>query len=224
MAGAPREPGLAHAANALRSHPTTRQKTAPLCDGAPAQTRRAENGLVLHRETLARLAQLMQQEGHPYVIFAGGMSGPEKDAAVERFRVEVPLLLCTGVRCEGRNLQFCNTLVNFDLPWTPMTIEQRMDAARIGQTRDVFVFNLPCVHAREEVLSILDEKINMFEMVVGEIDAILGEMSEEQELRRAGCSRPGLETTETERTSAFTALGEQLAAAKGQYEAVQGFG
>ena len=54
------------------------------------------------------------------------MSGPEKDAAVERFRVDVPLLLCTESGGEGRNLQFCNTLVNFDLPWNPMTIEQRI--------------------------------------------------------------------------------------------------
>lgn len=177
---------------------------------------------VYHRETLARLAQLMQQEGQPYMMFEGGMSGPEKDAAVERFRAEVPLLLCTESGGEGRNLQFCNTLVNFDLPWNPMTIEQRIGRLhRIGQTRDVFIFNLAVRGTlEEEILSILDEKINMFELVVGEIDAILGEMSEEQDFTELVFTA-WVETTETERTSAFAALGNRLAAAKGQYEAVK---
>jgi SNF2 family DNA or RNA helicase len=156
------------------------------------------------------------------VLFEGGMSGPEKDAAVERFRAEVPLLLCTESGGEGRNLQFCNTLVNFDLPWNPMTIEQRIGRLhRIGQTRDVFIFNLAVRGTlEEEILSILDEKINMFELVVGEIDAILGEMSEEQDFAELVFTA-WVETTETERTAAFTALGERLAAAKGQYEAVK---
>jgi hypothetical protein len=72
----------------------------------------------------------------------------------------------------------------------------------------------------EEVLRILDEKINMFELVVGEIDAILGEMSEAQDFTELVFTA-WVETTETERTAAFTALGERLAAAKGQYEAVK---
>jgi superfamily II DNA or RNA helicase len=197
-------------------------KERALCDVLRRNPEEQKMVFVHHRETLARLAQLMQQEGHPYGIFEGGMSGPEKDAAVERFRVEVPLLLCTESGGEGRNLQFCNTLVNFDLPWNPMTIEQRIGRLhRIGQTRDVFVFNLAVRGTlEEEVLSILDEKINMFELVVGEIDAILGEMSEEQDFAELVFTA-WVETTETERPSAFTALGEQLAAAKGQYEAVK---
>ena len=149
----------------------------------------------------------MEQEGQPYVIFEGGMSGPEKDAAVERFRVDVPLLLCTESGGEGRNLQFCNTLVNFDLPWNPMTIEQRIGRLhRIGQTRDVFIFNLAVRGTlEEELLALLDEKINMFELVVGEIDAILGEMSEDQDFAELVFTA-WVETTETERTAAFTAL------------------
>jgi superfamily II DNA/RNA helicase len=71
------------------------------------------------------------------------MTGIEKDRAVEKFRNEVPLFLCTESGGEGRNLQFCNTMVNFDLPWNPMSIEQRIGRIhRIGQTRDVFIFNL----------------------------------------------------------------------------------
>jgi SNF2 family DNA or RNA helicase len=52
------------------------------------------------------------------------MSVPRKDAAVEAFREQVPVLLCTKSGGEGRNLLFCNTLINFDIPWNPMAIEQ----------------------------------------------------------------------------------------------------
>jgi superfamily II DNA or RNA helicase len=193
-----------------------------LCDLLQRNPDEHKMVFVHHRETLARLAQVMQQEGHPYVLFEGGMSGPEKDAAVEHFRTDVPLLLCTESGGEGRNLQFCNTLVNFDLPWNPMTIEQRIGRLhRIGQRRDVFIFNLAVRGTlEEELLSILDEKINMFELVVGEIDAILGEMSEEQDFD-ALVFTAWVETTETERPAALSALGERLAEAKGQYEAVK---
>lgn len=65
--------------------------------------------------------------------------------------------------------------MNFDIPWNPMAIEQRID--RIGQAREVFVFNLVAAGTIEDaVLRILDEKINMFELVVGEVGAILGEV------------------------------------------------
>ena len=95
----------------------------------------------------------------------------------------MPLLLCSESGGEGRNLQFCNTLINFDIPWNPMAIEQRIGRIdRIGQTREVYVFNLATAGTIEDaVLRILDEKINMFELVVGEVGAILGEFEEQQD-------------------------------------------
>ena len=102
---------------------------------------------------------------------------------MEAFRDQVPVLLCTESGGEGRNLQFCNTLINFDIPWNPMAIEQRIGRIdRIGQTREVFIFNLVTAGTIEDaVLRILDEKINMFELVVGEVGAILGEVDEQQD-------------------------------------------
>ncbi|MGH9839371.1 MAG: DEAD/DEAH box helicase [Blastocatellia bacterium] len=177
---------------------------------------------VHHRETLARLAELARQEAIAYVTFDGSMSGPEKDAAVMRFRDEVPLLVCTESGGEGRNLQFCNTLINFDLPWNPMTIEQRIGRIhRIGQTRDVFVFNLAMKGTLEDqVLRILDEKINMFELVVGEIGEIMGEMSEEEDFADLVFAA-WVETTEAERETAFEQLGDRLVEAKQQYQEVK---
>jgi superfamily II DNA or RNA helicase len=177
---------------------------------------------VHHHETLERLAQLVEGEAIPFVRFEGAMSGPEKDASLARFRREVPLLLSTESGGEGRNLQFCNTLVNFDLPWNPMAIEQRIGRIhRIGQTREVFIFNTVVRGTLEEhVLRILDEKINMFELVVGEIDQILGEMDDEGEFAET-VFRAWVETTEAERENTFDQLGERMAQAKQQYDSVK---
>lgn len=177
---------------------------------------------VQHRDTLTRLTHVLQHAGHQAVVFDGSLSGPEKDAVIARFRTEVPILLCTESGGEGRNLQFCHTLVNFDLPWNPMTIEQRIGRLhRIGQTSEVFIFNLAVRGTLEdEMLAILDEKINMFELVVGEVDAILGELSEEHDFSEL-IFTAWVEATAADRAAALAALGEQLAAAKGQYDAVK---
>jgi superfamily II DNA or RNA helicase len=68
------------------------------------------------RETLARLAELLAQHGVDFARFDGSLSGPEKDRAIAEFREVVPVLLCTESGGEGRNIQFCNTLINFDVP------------------------------------------------------------------------------------------------------------
>jgi SNF2 family DNA or RNA helicase len=78
---------------------------------------------VHYRETLDHLADLMAREGVAFACFEGGLSGPDKDAAIAEFRERVPVLLCTESGGEGRNIQFCNTLINFDVPWNPMAIE-----------------------------------------------------------------------------------------------------
>ena len=177
---------------------------------------------VHHRDTLARLAAVLDQAAMPYALFEGAMSGPEKDHAITRFRDAVPLLLCTESGGEGRNLQFCNTLINFDLPWNPMAIEQRIGRLhRIGQQREVFIFNLVVRETVEEhILRLLDEKINMFELVVGEIDAILGEMHDTPDFAEL-VFQAWVETTTATREAAFAELGERLVEAKNQYEAAK---
>ena len=177
---------------------------------------------VHHRDTLAQLDLSLRERGMAFVRFDGTMSGPQKDAAIEAFREQVPILLCTESGGEGRNIQFCNTMINFDLPWNPMVIEQRIGRIhRIGQLRAVFIFNLVVRDTVEDhVLTILDEKINMFELVVGEVDAILGEMEDQREFAEMVFSA-WVGTTEQQRTEAFLALGEQMTSAKRRYEDVK---
>jgi SNF2 family DNA or RNA helicase len=177
---------------------------------------------VHHRDSLVHVAELLKRRGMAHATFDGSKTGPAKDAAVEAFRDAVPVLLCSESGGEGRNLQFCNTLINFDIPWNPMAIEQRIGRIdRIGQTREVFVFNLATSGTIEdEMLRILDDKINMFELVVGEVGAILGEIDEDQDFSRLVLDA-WLESTADAPRQAFAALEERLVNARRQYDGVK---
>jgi superfamily II DNA or RNA helicase len=170
------------------------------------------------RATLARVGEHLAEAGLAFARFDGSLSGPDKDAAIAEFRERVPILLCTQSGGEGRNIQFCNTLINFDVPWNPMAIEQRIGRIdRIGQDREVFVFNLVTRGTlEEEVLALLEEKISMFELVVGEVGAILGALEEERELPDL-VLEAWLETTEAARAEAFAAIGARLEDASRQH-------
>lgn len=181
----------------------------------------AEKKLVFvrYRETLDHLGALLAGEGIAFARFEGTLSGPEKDAAIAHFREQVPVLLSTESGGEGRNIQFCNTLVNFDVPWNPMTIEQRIGRIdRIGQQRAVFVFNLVTRGTLEDrLLRLLEEKISMFELVVGEVGAILGSIEEDQDFSELVLDA-WLETTEASRAEAFDAIGRRLDQAQRRHE------
>jgi len=175
------------------------------------------------RATLEMLAGALRAGGIPHVVFAGGMSGPEKDEAVSRFRDEVPVMLATGVGGEGCNLQFANVLVNFDLPWNPMSIEQRIGRLhRIGQTREVHVFSLCSKGSAEErILDVLDRRIHLFELVIGELDLILGRALDEQEFEERIFEIYARASDETAVADEFEVLARELQAARGQYEKVK---
>lgn len=100
-----------------------------------------------------------------------------KQAMVEEFRDNAKILIATDVASEGLNLQFCDTVINYDLPWNPMKIEQRIGRChRFGQIRDVYVFNLlnSQNEADRRVYEILDKKFNLFKGVFGASDDALG--------------------------------------------------
>jgi len=137
------------------------------------------------RATQEMLRQRLEQAGHTLAVFHGGLSRLAKEAAINQFRGPARLLLATEAGSEGRNLQFAHAVCNFDLPWNPMRIEQRIGRlSRIGQTQDIHVFNLVAVGTVEAaVLHLLEAKLNLFELVIGEIDMILGNLDEEREFQ-----------------------------------------
>ena len=123
------------------------------------------------RELLDRLAT----EGYTVHAFHGGHSSEEKEQIVSNFEDEGGVLVSTDAMNEGRNLQFCNIMVNYDLPWNPMKVEQRIGRIhRIGQKREVYIFNMALEDTIEEyVLERLYHKIDLFQQTVGELSSIL---------------------------------------------------
>lgn len=119
-------------------------------------------------------------------IFNGGLTPAEKDQVVARFREQdgLQILVSTEAGGEGRNFQFCHMLVNYDLPWNPMKVEQRIGRIdRIGQKHPVTIFNMSTTGTIEErVLEVLTRRIGLFEETVGGLDPILGDV--ERDLRR----------------------------------------
>jgi superfamily II DNA or RNA helicase len=131
------------------------------------------------RETQEYLRERLEAIGWDVQLFHGQLKPEAKDAAVDAFKAaEGPsILLSTEAGGEGRNFQFCHLLVNYDLPWNPMRIEQRIGRVdRIGQEHTVQVFNFWVKGTIEErVLDVLERRINVFEDTVGGLDPILGD-------------------------------------------------
>jgi len=132
------------------------------------------------RATQRELLETLDDKGYTTHPFHGGHSSDEKEEIVERFEEEGGVLVSTDAMNEGRNLQFCNVMVNFDLPWNPMKVEQRIGRIhRIGQDREVYVFNIALEDTIEEyVLERLYHKIDLFQQSVGELSEILTRMEE----------------------------------------------
>lgn len=173
--------------------------------------------------TLEEIAKRLSEEKVGFSRFHGGMSARDKDQAVERFQNGTPVMLCSEIGGEGRNLQFCSTMVNFDLPWNPMKIEQRIGRIhRIGQTRPVHVYNL-CAHktAEHHILEVLDKRINLFELVIGEVDLVLGQTKNEAEFEERILDIYGKSQTHDDVATAFDRLGDELLAARNQYDKIK---
>ena len=112
-----------------------------------------------------------------YGKYVGSRNVELKNAIVEAFRDEYKILLVTDSGSEGLNLQFCNTIINYDLPWNPQKIEQRIGRChRYGQKNDVVVINLLNTQnvADKRVYEILSEKFELFQGVFGASDKAIG--------------------------------------------------
>ena len=167
--------------------------------------------------------------GIDVVGFHGELDIRQKEQAVAAFRGDghgnpgVRVMVSTESGAEGRNLQFCHQLINYDLPWNPMRVEQRIGRLhRLGQARDVTIFNLSCNETIEShIIDLLARKIRMFELVIGELDMILGNLegskSFEDLLREAWEAS----TSDVDLASRLSALGDVLVRARRDYERVR---
>ena len=139
-----------------------------------------------YRATQDFLLYMLQQSNIRTVIYRGGYKRGKKDWMKDLFEHRAQVLIATEAGGEGINLQFCNQVINFDLPWNPMRIEQRIGRVhRLGQTRPVHIRNFSTAGTIEEyMVTLLQDKIRMFELIIGELDVILGAKAFEDDLMR----------------------------------------
>lgn len=128
-----------------------------------------------YRATQYYLQWLMQQHGISSVPFRGGFKRSKKEWMTQIFQNHAQVLVATEAGGEGINLQFCRNMIHYDLPWNPMRLEQRIGRIhRFGQKDDVQIYYLAIRNTIDEhLVSLLYEKIHLFERVIGELDMIL---------------------------------------------------
>lgn len=141
-----------------------------------------------YRATQYYLQWYLQQHNISAITFSGGLKRGRKDYITQMFKQHYQVLIATEAGGEGINLQFCSRIINYDLPWNPMHVEQRIGRIhRYGQQENVHIYNFAIKNTLEEhVVHLLYEKINVFERVIGELDDILEKLkvdSIEQEMK-----------------------------------------
>ncbi len=129
----------------------------------------------------------LQQAGISSLGFDGSMSPSGKEWTRQLFLRGVKVLVSTESGGEGLNFQFCRSIVNFDLPWNPMRLEQRIGRVhRLGQRRDVHIYNMATKDTIEEyILQLLHKKLNMFRAVVGDVEAVLSRLKMQRTFEQA---------------------------------------
>lgn len=129
----------------------------------------------------------LNSAGIPTLCFDGTMSASKKDwtRCLFRDQPDYRAMICTEAGGQGINLQFCHQMINYDLPWNPMRVEQRIGRIhRLGQTREVEVYNLSTLGTIEEhLLQLLNEKLRMFDLVIGDLDRLSASWGQSLESR-----------------------------------------
>ncbi len=171
--------------------------------------------------TLNLIENQLIKQGFKPTTYHGRLSSKEKQLSLEKFKSEdYNILLATDSGGQGLNLQFCNNLFNYDLPWNPMKIEQRIGRIhRFGQKKESNIFSFDTKGTIEEyILYILTSKINLFQMVIGQIDTILTYMIKQDPLdtriSKIILEAPTIEDIEKQLLS----LGEEIKDASANFE------
>ena len=196
---------------------TAPAKVAVLLDRLGRFTQAGQKVLVFtaFRQTL----ELLTDQVPGAAVYHGSLPRAEKERVIATFRDEAQVLLSTESAGEGRNLQFCHVMVNMDLPWNPMQIEQRLGRLhRVGQEHDVLLTNLVASGTIEEqVLHVLEAKINLFELVVGELDMILGRVDDEFDFETTVFDAFVASEDDAEFGERMAVIGDDLARARTDY-------
>ena len=128
-----------------------------------------------HPSTLEYIEERLKPLGLKVTGFMGGLTREEKAEKIKEFKYKSQVLICTDAGAEGLNLQFSSVLINYDLPWNPMSVEQRIGRLdRIGQQKDMQIYSLATKGTMEEyVVDLIINKMCCVGLVIGELPIIL---------------------------------------------------
>lgn len=131
-----------------------------------------------HPATLKYISMNLKQKKLKVIEFQGGLTANEKSKRIEEFSKKSQILVSTETGSEGLNFQFCNNLINYDLPWNPMMVEQRIGRLdRIGQKKEINIYSLATKDTMEEyVVNLIINKMCCIGLVMGELPIILFNM------------------------------------------------
>lgn len=136
----------------------------------------------LRLETAYMLCDNLNENYMTARVYEGRLTGFERQSLITEFRRgKIQYIVATDTAAEGLNLQNATIVVNYDLHWNPMKIEQRIGRVhRRGQDKDVNIFNLVMKDTIDDyVLKVLFEKIDLFKMTIGGIESILSEIRDD---------------------------------------------
>src|SRR5699024_10988721 len=135
-----------------------------------------------YQATQTYLQVYLAQNNIRSVPFRGGMRRGRKDWLKHLFSEDIQVFIATEAGAEGINLQFCRYMINYDLPWNPMRLEQRIGRIhRYGQKSDVHIINLAIEATIEDhIVQTITDKVKIIEETVGELDFILTSAQEKK--------------------------------------------
>ena len=173
-----------------------------------------ENKLLIFSEFVDTIQYLEDNLEGQTCRIDGNMKQDQRDTAVQEFRDKYSIMLATDAAREGINLQFCNIMVNYDLPWSPIVLEQRMGRLhRYGQKKDVMIHNMVAAGTIEgNVLERLSDKVKEIQKQYTSVDvigSILSEVDIETIMRESIVGRMA------------TGIEQHVSQAKGQLEFAQ---
>lgn len=165
-----------------------------------------------YRATQIYIAKFLENKGYKTILFNGGLSSSGKEYIKFIFQKKKDVLISTEAGSQGLNLQFCKNIINYDMPWNPMKVEQRIGRVhRLGQTSNVEIYNLATKNTIEEkILKLLYNKINLFKSIMGDMENIIKDSSRGSSLESNIMSIFAESNNEEEMDERFSKLGNEM--------------
>jgi len=178
------------------------------------------------RETLEYLAEKLKGWGYSMVTLHGGMNLDDRIRAEHEFREHAQVMVSTEAGGEGINLQFCSLMVNYDIPWNPNRLEQRMGRIhRYGQQKEVHIYNLVAADTREgKVLGALFRKLEQIQAALGSdrVFDVIGEVMPGRSLKELIVEAIANRRTLEEIIAEIEAMPDEEAVRKAQEAVLEG--